>query len=78
MFKAFILFLADIIHDRSILWGLAKNDVKSKFASSFLGTVWAFIQPLITILVFWFVFQAGFKSPPVDNVPLSFGLYQHI
>lgn len=69
MFKAFILFLADIIHDRSILWGLAKNDVKSKFSSSFLGTVWAFIQPLITILVFWFVFQAGFKSPPVDNVP---------
>ena len=35
--------------------------------------LWAFIQPLITILVLWFVFQVGFRSAPVDDFPLSYG-----
>ena len=48
---------------------LAANDMKARYSASALGVVWAFIQPLITILVFWFVFQAGFKTAPVDNVP---------
>lgn len=48
---------------------LAANDMKARYSASALGIVWAFIQPLITILVFWFVFQAGFKTAPVDNVP---------
>ena len=34
-----------------------------------LGIAWAFIQPTATILIFWFVFQVGFKSKPVDNFP---------
>ena len=34
-----------------------------------LGVLWAFIQPTATIAVFWFVFQVGFKSKPVDNFP---------
>ena len=65
----FWTFLKDIIKDRSILWSLAKNDFKARFAASLLGGFWAFAQPLVTLLVFWFVFQAGFKNPPVSNVP---------
>lgn len=67
--KGFMTFLKDIIKDRQILCGLAKNDFRTKFASSLLGGVWAFVQPLITLLVFWFVFQVGFKNPPVNDVP---------
>ena len=48
-------------HLRMIL-RLAKNDFKSRYAASMLGIVWAFIMPIITILVFWVVFQLGFKS----------------
>lgn len=69
MLKGFMTFFVDIFHDRKILWGLAKNDLKSRFASSFLGGIWAFVQPLVTLLVMWFVFQAGFKNPPVNDVP---------
>ena len=36
---------------------------------NYLGILWAFVQPLVTILIFWFVFQVGFKSMPVDNFP---------
>lgn len=67
--KGFFTFLSDVFHDRTILWRLALNDLKAKFASSFLGIIWAFIQPLVTILVFWFVFEVGFRNPPVSNVP---------
>jgi lipopolysaccharide transport system permease protein/teichoic acid transport system permease protein len=31
--------------------------------------LWAFIQPTVTILIFWFVFEVGFKSAPVGNFP---------
>ena len=65
----FYSFLKDIIKDRRILWALARNDFKSRFASSLLGGFWAFAQPLVTLLVFWFVFQVGFKNPPVSDVP---------
>lgn len=65
----FMHFLSDIFRERSVLLGLAKNDVRAKFASSLLGSIWAFIQPLVTLLVFWFVFQVGFKNPPVSDIP---------
>ncbi len=34
-----------------------------------MGILWAFIQPAITVLIFWFVFEVGFKSMPIDNFP---------
>lgn len=51
-----------------LLFKLSRNDLKSKYAGSFFGIVWSFIQPLITIGVFYFVFQVGFKNPPVENI----------
>lgn len=58
-----------IFQSHQLIFNLAKNDFKAKYASSFLGIVWAFVQPLITVLVFWFVFQMGFKSAPINDVP---------
>lgn len=48
---------------------LSKSDLKTRYVGSILGITWGFIQPLITILIFWFVFQVGFKSIPVDDFP---------
>lgn len=67
--KHLIKIITIIYQDRKLLFDLAQNDFKAKFASSLLGTIWAFIQPMFTIVVFWFVFQMGFKSTPVDNMP---------
>ena len=52
-----------------MLWTLTKNDFKQRYLGNFLGIAWAFIQPTATILIFWFVFQVGFKAQPVDNFP---------
>ncbi|MBP2109889.1 ABC transporter permease [Paenibacillus silagei] len=53
----------------SLLFELSKTDFQKKYLGSYLGVIWAFIQPAITILIFWFVFQVGFKSVPINNVP---------
>lgn len=56
-------------NERHMILQLAKNDLKSRYANFHLGILWAFAMPLITILVFWFVFEAGLRNPPVGNVP---------
>lgn len=49
---------------------LAINDFKVRYVGSYLGIIWAFIQPLITILIYWFVFQVGFRSGDrPDGIP---------
>ncbi len=62
-------FLKAIFENKRILIELVKNDFKQKYIGNFLGMFWAFIQPTATIAIFWFVFQVGFKSQPVDNFP---------
>lgn len=59
----------DIWKNRRIIWQLAKNDCKARYAASGLGIVWAFLQPLLNVLVLWYVFQVGFKSMPVEGIP---------
>lgn len=54
---------------KKMLYFLSVNDFKTKYAGSYLGVVWAFVQPVITVLIYWFVFEIGFRSGPVQDVP---------
>ncbi|MDQ7085338.1 MAG: ABC transporter permease [Sulfurovum sp.] len=62
-------FLKAIFQSKTLLWSLTKNEFKQRYVGNFLGMLWAFIQPAAMIGIFWFVFQVGFKSKPVDNFP---------
>lgn len=63
-------FVRDTFNMRSLILKLAKNDFESRYAGSYFGLVWGFIQPLVTILVYWFVFEKGLRvGSPVENVP---------
>ena len=54
-----------IIEKRKLIWDLSKADFKKRFVGSYFGVVWMFIQPLVTILIYAFLFgEYGFKSPP--------------
>lgn len=64
-----IQFLNEILANRRLIVQLAIKDLKDKYLGSYLGVTWAIIQPVITILIFWFIFQVGFKSMPIDNYP---------
>lgn len=59
--------MAGIYAGRKLITRLSVNDFKTKFAGSYLGIIWAFVQPVITVLVYWFVFEKGFKPTPVNN-----------
>lgn len=52
----------EIWTSRKLIWKLSKNDFKTRYAGSYLGIIWAFIQPLVTILVYWLVFEKGIGS----------------
>ena len=54
--------IRDIISNRKLITKLAKNDFKQKFAGSTLGVIWAFVQPVITVLVYWIVFDKALNQ----------------
>lgn len=59
----------EIYISKKLIWSLSVNDFKTKYAGSFFGIVWAFVQPVITIVLYWFVFQVGFRSTDVGDCP---------
>ncbi|MDQ0115231.1 ABC transporter permease [Paenibacillus harenae] len=61
--------LKDFWRNRGLIWGFAKNDFRTRFSGSLFGITWAFVQPVMTILTLWFVFQIGFRTPAVHDVP---------
>ncbi|WP_223065904.1 ABC transporter permease [Paenibacillus caui] len=64
-----LVFGIQVARDKKLIFSLAKNDFRTKYASSYLGVVWGFITPLLTIVTYWFVFQVGLRSGNVANVP---------
>lgn len=59
----------ELTANRKLIANLAKNDFKTKYVGSYLGIVWAFIQPTVTVVVYWFVFQVGLRSSGIGDVP---------
>lgn len=54
---------------RGLVWSLAKNDFRARYTGSLLGATWAFVQPVLTILLYLFIYQVGFRAPPPSGVP---------
>ncbi|MBE0575131.1 MAG: ABC transporter permease [Desulfuromonadales bacterium] len=69
MIRHFLNFLLNLFHNRALILQLTIRDFRTRYLGSYLGLLWAFIQPIITIIIFWFVFELGFKSAPVGNFP---------
>ncbi|MDO5134837.1 MAG: ABC transporter permease [Eubacteriales bacterium] len=74
MLKEVLSLPADVCRNRRLVMKLAKNDFKTRYAGSYFGTFWAFVQPIVTILVYWFVFSVGFKAT-TDDIGVPFVLY---
>lgn len=67
----------DIWRSRRLIVDLANKDFKGRYAASYLGIIWAFVQPIVTILIYVFVFQFGLKATPpkaAGNTPYSLWL----
>lgn len=60
--KSIFAMLADLWRSRKLIVRLSINDFKTRYAGSMMGVFWAFVQPVITILIYWFVFEKGLRA----------------
>lgn len=59
----------ELYENRRLIWKLARNDFKKRYAGSYLGIIWAMVQPVVTVLMYWFVFEnfMGAKAQLLSN-----------
>lgn len=55
----------ELYQNRHLIWKLAKNDFKKRYAGSYLGAVWAMVQPVVTVVMYWLVFDVIMGSAGV-------------
>ena len=59
----------DQIAGLGMILSLAWNDFRTKYAGSFFGVFWAIAYPVVTVVMYWFVFQIALGSGPVNGHP---------
>lgn len=52
---------------RKLIMELAKNDFRMRYAGASFGILWAFVQPVVTVLLYVFVFQVAFHANPTNG-----------
>jgi len=52
----------ELWQSRHLIWKLARNDFKKRYAGSYLGAVWAMAQPVVTVAMYYLVFDVVFNS----------------
>lgn len=62
LYDRVIMLPQELWQNRKLIWKLAKNDFKTRYAGSYMGKVWAFVQPVVSILLYWFVFDYVMKA----------------
>lgn len=62
------LHLRELWEHRELLYFLAWRDIKVRYKQTLLGAGWAVLQPLLTMLIFSFVFGRLAKMPS-DGIP---------
>jgi ABC-type polysaccharide/polyol phosphate export permease len=65
--KAFLYFLNMIYQQRYVIKKLVIQDFKKKYLASYLGLIWAFIQPASIIIVLWFVVTIGLRGGNLES-----------
>ena len=54
----------ELYQNRRLIWRLSRNDFKKRYAGSYLGTIWAMVPPIVTVAMYWVVFDRIFGSGP--------------
>ena len=64
--KGLKLNLKELFEYRDLFLVMAWRDLKVRYAQTFLGLLWAFIQPLATLLIFTLIFGRAIKVDTGD------------
>ena len=68
----FRLNLRELFHYSDLFYTLAYRDLRVRYAQTFLGLFWAFLQPAATLLIFILIFGKAMK---VDTGNIPYPLY---
>jgi lipopolysaccharide transport system permease protein len=68
------LDLGDVWRYRELLYFLVWRDVKVRYAQAAIGTAWAVLQPLLTMVVFTIIF-GRYARMPSDGLPYPIFAY---
>jgi lipopolysaccharide transport system permease protein len=60
---------------RDLVWFFVLRDVKSRYRQTYLGPVWAFLRPLLTIVVFSAIFGGLAGISPGKHVNIPYALW---
>ena len=64
-----------VLEKRKIITSLALDDFKKRFVGSYFGIFWMFVQPVVTIFIYYCVFQLGFKAAPPSGTNAPYVLW---
>ena len=53
---------------RALIQSLVARDLKARYRGSTLGFVWSFVNPLLLLLIYTFVFTVVIERPPGDRL----------
>ena len=62
LYDKIVVLPKELFGNRELIWKLAGNDFKKRYAGSTMGRVWAFIQPVVTIAMYYCVFGLIFPA----------------
>lgn len=51
------------------IWEFSVNDFKKRYSGSTLGIAWAYIQTIMTVVIYWIVFQFGLRAGGAAGMP---------
>ncbi len=66
------LGIQELVDYKDLFWTLAYRDYRVRYAQTFLGFTWAFIQPFATLLIFTLVFG---KAAKIDTGDIPYPLF---
>ena len=65
----------ELYQSRHLIWKLAKNDFKKRYAGSYMGAVWAMAQPVVTVAMYYVVFDVIMKGGGRGDSDVPFVLF---
>jgi lipopolysaccharide transport system permease protein len=68
-FTTWRVMAKNVIRSRELIWQLFKRDFLAQYKKSFIGITWIFISPIIGIISWVFLQQAGVLQPGDVGIP---------
>lgn len=56
-YDKFTTLPVELYQSRHLIWKLARNDFKKRYAGSYMGALWAMLQPVVTVAMYYVVFD---------------------